>query len=100
MKTIPAFNHRIAQKRADGYHALRVWKVPATKKKMPRLRIKCGCCDEQVVIFYDEKGDDLEINGVFGSVENWREVLLPLLQAAPSASKRNTKKNTQRKKRS
>jgi len=30
-----------------------------------------------VEIYYDR--EDLEINGVFGSMENWREILLPLL---------------------
>jgi hypothetical protein len=44
---------------------------------MPRYLIKCGCCDEQVEIYYDAQ--TLEINGVMASIENWREVLLPLL---------------------
>jgi hypothetical protein len=30
-----------------------------------------------VEIYYDP--EDLEINGVYGSMENWREILLPLL---------------------
>jgi hypothetical protein len=77
-------NHRMAQIRPDGMAALRVWSIPATKRKSPRLRIKCGCCDQQVVIYHDAEGEHLEINGVIGSVENWREVLLPLL--APSAT--------------
>jgi len=39
--------------------------------------LRCGCCDQAVEIYYDTDG--LEINGVNGSLENWREVLLPLL---------------------
>ena len=40
--------------------------------------LKCGCCDEKLEIYYDEEG--LEINGVNGSIEDWREILLPLLR--------------------
>jgi hypothetical protein len=40
--------------------------------------LKCGCCDEKVEIYYGDEG--LEINGVNGSIEDWREILLPLLQ--------------------
>jgi hypothetical protein len=47
-------------------------------KVFPRYLIKCGCCGEKVEIFYGY--GTLEINGVDGSVENWREILLPLLQ--------------------
>jgi hypothetical protein len=79
MKPLPAPKRLTFQKRADGYNELRVWSLPASKRKSPRLRIKCGCCDEQVVIYHDRDGKDLEINGVIGSVENWREILLPLL---------------------
>lgn len=46
-----------------------------------RYKIKCGCCDETIEIFYGEGKDNrLEINGVDGSIENWREILLPLLR--------------------
>jgi hypothetical protein len=43
-----------------------------------RYLLKCGCCDEKVEIYYG--GGSLEINGVNGSVENWRAILLPLLK--------------------
>jgi polyferredoxin len=43
----------------------------------PRYLLRCGCCNRSVEIYYDPEG--LEINGVNGSVENWREILLPLL---------------------
>jgi hypothetical protein len=42
--------------------------------------LRCGCCDRKVEIYYGDEG--LEINGVNGSLENWREILLPLLQIA------------------
>jgi hypothetical protein len=45
---------------------------------MPRYLLKCGCCDEKLEIYYDDEG--LEINGVNGSIEDWREILLPLLR--------------------
>ena len=45
---------------------------------MPRYLLKCGCCDEKVEIYYDNEG--LEINGVNGSIDDWREILLPLLR--------------------
>jgi hypothetical protein len=45
---------------------------------MPRYLSKCGCCDENLKIYYDEEG--LEINGVNGSIDDWREILLPLLR--------------------
>jgi hypothetical protein len=101
MKPAPdIFNHRMNQVRPEGYAALRVWDIPATKKRGPHLRIKCGCCDQKIVIHYGvgEDGDTLEINGVFGSVENWREILLPLLEWKPPATKRPAKKTVRKKK--
>ena len=47
--------------------------------KSPCYTISCGCCDEKVEIYYDDDDVSLEINGVNGSLKNWREVLLPLL---------------------
>ncbi len=44
---------------------------------LPRYLVRCGCCNQGVELYYDESA--LEINGVNSSVENWREVLLPLL---------------------
>jgi len=44
---------------------------------MPRYLLKCGCCEEKLEIYYDDEG--LEINGVNGSIDDWREILLPLL---------------------
>ncbi len=74
-------NHKRFQRRADGYSALRVYHRKGTAKKSPRLLIKCGDCDNALEIYYDPKHpEDLEIGGVLGSVGNWREILLPLLE--------------------
>ena len=54
---------------------------------MPRYLFKCGCCDEKVEIHYDKTG--LEINGVNGSIQNWREILLPLLGLQKEETKRS-----------
>jgi ABC-type lipoprotein release transport system permease subunit len=42
------------------------------------LLIKCGDCDQKFEIHYGPEGEDLEIAGVLASIENWREILLPL----------------------
>ncbi|MDO8598572.1 MAG: hypothetical protein Q7S02_00500, partial [bacterium] len=50
-----------------------------------RVRVRCGCCNEALEIHHDHDPtgnihcDSLEINGVSGTVGQWREVLLPLL---------------------
>jgi hypothetical protein len=66
--------------RRDGGYAIRVSHRKRVGTKSARYLLKCGCCDERLEIEYDE--DDLEINGVIGSIENWREILLPLLKTA------------------
>lgn len=70
-------NRKLFQPRRDGYPALRVWHKKGTGQKLPRLLIKCGDCDHELAVFYDKEA--LEIGGVHASVENWREILLPLL---------------------
>ena len=40
--------------------------------------LRCGCCDQKLEVFYSEDG--LEIGGVNGALEDWREILLPLLR--------------------
>jgi hypothetical protein len=44
---------------------------------MPRYLLKCGCCEQRLEIHYAD--DALEIGGVYGAIEDWREILLPLL---------------------
>ena len=72
-------NHRLGQTRKDGYFAIRAFHRAKKGKKDPRFLFKCGCCDEKVEVYYG--GDSLEINGVMGSVKNWLELLLPLLNS-------------------
>jgi hypothetical protein len=84
-----ARSRKMAQIRPEGTWQLRVFHRNAVGKRDPRYLIKCGCCNEKVEIYYG--GGTLEINGVMGSVENWGEVLRPLLKmplAARAESKR------------
>lgn len=60
-----------------GQPQIRVYHKKGVGKKMPRYLLKCGCCEEKVEIYYADDG--LEINGVNGAIEDWREILLPLL---------------------
>ena len=61
-----------------GQPEIRVYHKKAKGNKSPRYLLKCGCCNEKLEIYYDENG--LEINGVNGSIKDWQEILLPLLQ--------------------
>lgn len=53
--------------------------------KSPRIHIKCGCCTEVVDIYPDHEvatdthSSTLEINGVMGTIDQWRKVFAPLL---------------------
>ena len=60
-----------------GYPQIRVYHRRGSGKKCPRYLLKCGCCKEKVEIYYSDDG--LEINGVNGAIEDWRDILLPLL---------------------
>lgn len=57
----------------------------------PSLRIRCGCCKEAIVIHHEAEPsgnhhqDTLEIEGVYGTVHQWRKVLLPLLGIDPKS---------------
>jgi hypothetical protein len=77
MKILKRTN-RFYYTRPEGYPQIRIYHKKGSKKKMPRYLLKCGCCDEKLEIYYDDAG--LEINGVNGSIEDWREILLPLLR--------------------
>ena len=54
--------------------------------RRPSIRIRCGCCQETLIIDYDEILTNrpslatLEIGGVMGTIGQWRTALLPLLQ--------------------
>ena len=76
----------------EGAFAIRVSHRPARKLRQarisPRYVLRCGCCDRSVEIYYDTDG--LEINGVNGSLENWREIPLPLLGIKQPKRERRT----------
>lgn len=72
------FNRKFAKVRADGYFAVRVFHQRRKGKKDASFLFKCGCCDQKFRLYYGD--DSLEIHGVMGSIENWRELLLPLLE--------------------
>jgi len=60
-----------------GQPQIRVYHKKGIGKKSPRYLLKCGCCEQKLEIFYSEDG--LEIGGVNGAIQDWRDILLPLL---------------------
>jgi len=78
-------NRKMAIPREGGCFLPRVTHRPARGKRSPRFIIRCGCCNAgPVEIYYDDHTKELvwatfEINGVNGSVRDWRNILLPLL---------------------
>jgi hypothetical protein len=93
MKAIP-IQRRMAVLRPEpeGVCAIRVSHRAERKRGQgrisPRYLLRCGCCDQKVEIYYNTDG--LEINGVNGSLENWREILLPLLGIKQPKKERRT----------
>lgn len=83
---IPKRKNKFYDTERFGQPQIRTYHKKGSGKKMPRYLLKCGCCDEKLEIYYDEDG--LEINGVNGSVEDWREILLPLLKIAKKKNKK------------
>jgi len=71
-------NRLFAQSRPDGYFAIRTFHRKRKGKRDPRFLFKCGCCNRELEVYYGE--DSLEINGVMGSIENWRKLLVPFLE--------------------
>lgn len=74
---IPERSNRFYDTTRFGQPEIRVYHRRGKGKKSPRYLLKCGCCDQKLEIYYAEDG--LEINGVNGAIEDWREILLPLL---------------------
>jgi hypothetical protein len=70
-------SNRFYDTKQYGYPQIRVYHRKGKGKKSPRYLLKCGCCEQKVEIYYGDDG--LEINGVNGSIEDWRDILLPLL---------------------
>src|SRR4030042_3796077 len=76
-----------------GQPQIRTYDRKGIRKKSPRYLLKCGCCDQKIEIYYGDDG--LEIGGVNGSIENWRDILLPLvLTASPKGIKERGPQNT------
>ena len=70
-------SNRFYDTKRYGYPQIRVYHRKGKGKKSPRYLLKCGCCEQKVEIYYGDDG--IEINGVNGSIEDWRDILLPLL---------------------
>jgi len=85
---IPPRRNRFYNTTRFGQPEIRVYHKCGTGRKGPRYLLKCGCCDEKLEIYYGEDG--LEIGGVNGTLDDWREILLPLLDVSPP--KRNRAK--------
>ncbi len=69
--------NRFYDTRRFGQPRIRIYHKKRDGKRMPRYLLKCGCCDEKLEIYYSDDG--LEIGGVNGAIEDWRQILLPLL---------------------
>ena len=86
-------NRKFASTRLDGYNDVRVFHRSRQGKTDPRFLFKCGCCDNKFEVYYG--GDSLEIAGVMGSIQNWREFLLPLLDMKlPGQERRKRRVNS------
>lgn len=61
-------------------------KLRSGATKDPRLLVKCGCCENRLEIYHEPAPADdphratLEINGVLGTLDQWRKILGPLLE--------------------
>lgn len=75
--TILKRNNKFYDSTRFGQPQIRMYHKKGRCKTSPRYLFKCGCCDQKLEIYYSEDG--LEIGGVNGSIEDWREILLPLL---------------------
>lgn len=73
-----------------GYPQIRVYHTQSRGKGSPRFLLKCGCCEQKLEIYYGDDG--LEIGGVNGAIEDWRDILLPLLLIEKRGSKLIAKK--------
>src|SRR5258708_4777430 len=70
-------SHRVYDTTRFGQPEIRLQHRTAKGKKSPSYVLRCGCCDQRLEIHYADDG--LEIGGVNGALEDWREILLPLL---------------------
>ena len=61
-----------------GTPQIRVYHKKGTKIQCPRILLKCGDCDGKLEIYYNND-NTIEIGGVLGHIDDWKEILLPLL---------------------
>lgn len=70
-------SNRIYDTARFGQPEIRLRHRPGKGKKCAHYVLRCGCCAESLQVYYADDG--LEIGGVNGAIEDWREILLPLL---------------------
>jgi len=84
-------NNRFYDTSRFGQPEIRVYHRKGAGKQCPRYLVKCGCCEAKLEIHYADDG--LEIGGVNGAIQDWREILLPLLQVERQATRRVTRRS-------
>lgn len=72
-------NKRLAQNADIGFK-LRIWRTDPKRKQSGKFLLKCGDCNKKVEIFFGDKDNFIEINGVCASKKEWAKILLPLLK--------------------
>ena len=70
-------SNRVYDTARFGQTQIRLRHRKAKGKKSASYALRCGCCNQSLEIHYSDDG--LEIGGVNGALEDWREILLPLL---------------------
>jgi hypothetical protein len=94
MRKIPLNNKKHKNTKEGQAWALRIKHVPQKGKRSPYYIIGCGCgCEKKIKIYYDDDKlkdmlpsavdiypENLEIDGVHTTIDEWRRVLLPLLE--------------------
>ncbi len=95
---IPKTVNKLGRYDRNGMFYLRVYRKKKTKKLDAHYLLKCGCCDSKLKIFdFDGSAlgnmhkDLLEINGVMGSIAEWRRIFLPLLHLKLGRTKNGIK---------
>ena len=76
----------IQHRKGGEENPLKVSMQKGNKKKADRVLIRCGCCPQalEISLFGIDIENlihegSLEINGVMGTIDQWKQVLLPLL---------------------
>lgn len=89
----PLANQKMNVPAPEGGQKLRAYYTARKPgKKLASVRIKCGCCPQEVVVCFDDQ--TLEINGVIASIGEWNRVLGPLLNRAETNVPKHTVEET------